>query len=158
MLLQYALIVWAMATSALPVVAAQAAEEAPAAPAVAVESSPPSPAPELMFSVPVELFQSDSKPGGLSYQVDVPAAAPRSDDFRFDFAQRSASESTLRLSPVVSAPRAGWAVSGRMGPLRWLTPIAGEGESTMRLGARVPGQPQTPGMGSFNISVHYTFE
>lgn len=158
MLLQYALIVWAMATSALPVVAAQAAEETPAAPAAAVESSPPSPAPELMLSVPVELFQPDSKPGGLSYQVDVPAAAPRPDDFRFDFAQHSASESTLRLSPVVSAPKAGWAVSGRMGPLRWLTPIAGEGESKMRLGAKVPGQPHTPGMGSLNISVHYTFE
>jgi hypothetical protein len=158
MLLQYALIVWAMATTALPVVAAHAAEAAPTAPAAAVESSPPSPVPETVLSFPEERLQSDSKPGGLTYKVDVPAAAPRPDDFRFDFAQQSASETTLRLSPVVSAPRAGWAVSGRVGPLRWLTPIAGEGELAMRLGGRVPGQPHTPGMGNLNISVHYTFE
>ena len=158
MMLQYALIVWAMATTALPVVAAHAAEETLAAPAAAVESSPPSPAPEMMLSRPVELLQSDSKPGDLTYKMDVPAAAPRPDDFRFDFAQRPASETTLRLSPIVSAPRAGWAVSGRVGPMRWLTPIAGEGELAMRLGGRVPGQPHTPGMGNFNINVHYNFE
>lgn len=158
MLHHHALIVWAMATTALPVVAAHAAEANSAAPATAVESSPPSPAPETLLSVPVELLQSDSKPGGLSYKVDAPAAAPRPDDLRFDFAQRPASETSLRLSPVVSAPRAGWAVSGRVGPMRWLTPFAGEGETTMRLGSRVPGQPHTPGMGNFNISVHYTFE
>lgn len=158
MLLQCALIVWAMATTALSVDAAHAADATPAAPAPAIESSPPSPAPEMVLSDPLELQQSDSKPGGLTYKVDVPAAAPRPDDFYFDFAQRPASETTLRLTPVVSAPRAGWAVSGRVGPLRWLTPIAGEGELAMRLGARVPGQPPTPGMGNFNINVHYNFE
>ena len=158
MMLQYALIVWAMATTALPVVAAHAAEVTPAAPVAAVESSPLSPAPDTVLFVPLELLQSDSKPGDLTYKMDVPAAAPRPDDFRFDFVQRPASETTLRLSPVVSAPRAGWAVSGRVGPMRWLTPIAGEGELAMRLGARVPGQPHTPGMGNFNINVHYNFE
>jgi hypothetical protein len=158
MLRQSAMIVWTMVATALPVVAAHAAEATPSTPAPAVESSPSGPAPEMVLSDPMELLEFDSKPGGLTYKVDVPAAAPRPDDFRFDFAQRSASETTLRLSPVVSAPRAGWAVSGRMGPLRWLTPISGEGEPTMRLGSRVPGQPHTPGMGHYNISVHYTFE
>jgi hypothetical protein len=147
-----------MATTSLPVVVVHAADATPAAPAAAIETSSPGPAPEVLPFVPAELLQSDSKPGDLTYKMDVPAAAPRPDDLRFDFAQRPASDTTLMLSPVVSAPRAGWAVSGRVGPLRWLTPVAGEGELAMRLGARVPGQPHTPGMGNLNINVHYTFE
>ncbi len=158
MLLQRAMIVWAMAATTLPVVAAHAAEATPGAPSPAIESSPPSPAPEMVPSVPLEEPQIEAKPAGLIYKVEVPAPAPRPDDFRFEFAQRPASETALRLSPAVSAPRAGWAFSGRVGLLHWLSPIDGEGETTMRLGARVPGQPRTPGMGNFNISVHYTFE
>ena len=158
MLLQRAMIVWALAATALPVVAAYAAEATPAAPAPAIESSPPSPAPELVPSVLMEGLQFDAKPGGLTYKVDVPAAAPRPDDFRFDFAQHPAQEAALRLSPVISASRTGWAYSGRVGPLRWLSPIDGEGETKMRLWGRVPGQPSTPGMGTFNINLHYTFE
>lgn len=158
MLLQRAMIVWVRAATALPVVAAYAAEATPATPSPAIESSPPSPAPEMARSVPMEVLEFDAKPGGLTYKVDVPAAAPRPDEFRFDFAQRPAPEAAFRIAPVVSTPRTGWAFSGRMGLLNWLTPIAGEGEPTMRLGGRVPGQPRTPGMGNFNISLHYTFE
>jgi hypothetical protein len=158
MLLQRAMIVWAMAATALPVVAAYAAEATPATPSPAIESSPPSPAPELVPFVPMEELQLDAKPAGLAYKADVPAAAPRPDDFRFDFAHRQASEGPLRLSPVVSTSRTGWAYSGRVGPLRWLSPIDGEGETKMRLWGRVPGQPSTPGMGTFNINLHYAFE
>lgn len=158
MLLQRAMIMWAMAATALPVVAAYAADATPTAPSPAIESSPPNPAPELVPSVPMEKLQFDAKPAGLTYKVDVPAAAPRPDDFRFDFAQRPAPEATLRLSPVVSTLRTGWAFSGRVGPLRWLSPIEGEGGTTMRLWGRVPGQPRTPGMGNYNISLHYTFD
>ncbi|HLF39744.1 MAG TPA: hypothetical protein VI545_08680 [Burkholderiales bacterium] len=152
------MIVWAMAATALPVVAAHAAEATPAAPSPAIESSPSSPAPEPAPSVPMEGLPFDARPAGLTYKADVAAAAPRPDDFRFDFAQRQASEAALRLSPVVSTPRTGWAFSGRVGPLRWLAPIDGEGETRMRLWGRVPGQPRTPGMGHYNISLHYTFE
>jgi hypothetical protein len=156
MLLQRAMIVWAMAATALPVDAVYAAAATPAAPSAAIESSPPSPEPAP--SVPTEGLQLDAKPAGLAYKMDVPAAAPRPDDYRFDFAQRPAPEAVLRLSPVVSTLRTGWAFSGRMGPLRWLTPIDGEGETKMRLWGRVPGQPSTPGMGTFNINFHYAFE
>jgi len=158
MLLQRAMIVLAMAATALPVDAVYAAEATPPAPSPAIESSPSSPAPEPAPSVPMEGLPFDAKPAGLTYKADVAAAAPRPDDFRFDLAHRQASEAPLRLSPVVSTPRTGWAFSGRMGPLRWLTPIDGEGETKMRLGGRLPGQPRTPGMGNLNISLHYTFE
>lgn len=154
MLRQRAMIGWAMVAAALPLVAAYAGEATPGAPAPAIES----PAPETVPSVPLEELQLEAKPVGLIYKAEAPAPAPRPDDIRFDFAQRPAPETALRLSPAVSAPRTGWAFSGRVGPLRWLTPIDGEGEATMRLGARVSGQPHTPGMGKFNISVHYTFE
>jgi hypothetical protein len=70
----------------------------------------------------------------------------------------SAGESKLKLSRAAYAPRPGWEVSGRVGPLRWLTPIDGEGEKQVRLGGRLPGQPRMPGMGLFNIGIHYNFE
>lgn len=137
MLLQRATMVWAMAATTLLAVGAYAAEATPTAPSPAIESSPPNPAPE-----PVPLVRME----GLAL-----------DDFRFDVAQRPASETVRRLLPAVSAPRTGWAFSGRVGPLRWLTPIDGVGETTLRLGGRISGQPRTPGMGNFTISVHYTF-
>ena len=158
MLLQRAMIVWAMAATVLPVVAAHAAEVTPAAPPPAIESTPPNPASELVPSVPMDGLLLDAKPAGLIYKMDVAASAPRPDDFRFDFAQRPASEAALKLSPVVSTPRTGWAFSGRLGPVRWLSPIDGAGETAVRLGGRVPGQPYTPGMGHFNINLHYAFE
>ena len=158
MLLQRAMIVWAMAATALPAVAAYAAEATPTAPSPAIESTPPNPVPEPVPLVPMEGLLLDAKPAGLIYKVDVPAAAPRPDDFRFDFAQRPASEAALKLSPVVSTPRTGWAFSGRLGPLRWLTPIDHDGETKVRLWSRVPDQPRTPGMGHYNINLHYAFE
>jgi len=157
MLRQCAMIVWAMAATALPV-SAYATEATPAAPSPAIESSPSSPAPEMVLPVPLEELQFEAKPADLTYKADVAAAAPRPDDFRFDFARRPAPEAGPRLSPVASTPRTGWALSGRVGPLRWLSPIDGEGETKMRLFGRVQGQPRMPGMGHFNISLHYTFE
>ncbi len=137
MLLQRATIVWAMAATTLLVVAAYAAEATPTAPSPAIESSLAHPAPE-----PVPLIRME----GLAL-----------DELRFDFAQRPAPGTVRRLSPAVSAHRTGWAFSGRLGPLRWLTPIDGAGETTLRLGGRIPGQPHTPKIGNFSISVHYTF-
>ncbi len=152
------MIVWAMVAAALPVVAAHAADATPTTPSPAVKLSSLIPAPESASSVPSQGLQLETRPSGLSYRADAPAPALRPDDFRFDFAQRQASDSALRLSPVVSTPRTGWAFSGRVGPVRWLTPIDREGETKMRFWGRVPGQPRMPGMGNFNISLHYTFE
>lgn len=158
MLLQRVMIVWAMAATMLPVNAVYAAAATPAAPSPAIENSAPSPAPEMVPPVSLEELQLEAKTAGLTYRADAAAAAPRPDDFRFDFARRPTSEAGLRLSPVASTPRTGWALSGRVGPLRWLSPIDGEGETKMRLFGRVQGQPRMPGMGRFNIGLHYTFE
>ena len=158
MLLQRSMMVWAMAATALLFVAVYAAAATPPAPSAAIESLAPRPAPEPAPSVPMEGLQLDAKTAGLTYRMDVLVAAPHPDDFRFDFARRPGPEAALRLLPVVSTPRTGWALSGRVGPLRWLTPIDGEGEIKLRLWGRVPGQPRTPGMGNLNISLHYTFE
>ena len=158
MLLQRAIIVWAMAATALPVVAAHAAEATPAVPPPAIENTPSNQAAEPALPVPMEGLQSDAGAAGLTYKVDGPAATPRPDDFRFDFPQRPAPEATLRLLPVVTTYRTGWAFSGRMGPLRWLSPIDREGETKVRLWGTVTGQPRTPGMGSYNINLHYAFE
>ena len=70
----------------------------------------------------------------------------------------AATSSALKLSPTIYVPRTGWQMSGRVGPVRWMTPLDGEGETALRFGGRVPGQPRMPGMGLFNVGIHYTFE
>lgn len=154
---QRIMIFWAMAAIALPVFAAHAADATRAAPTPVVKASlavtPPPAAP-----VPSQVLHLDSRPAGLSFKVNEPAPALRPDDFRFGLADRSASTAALNLTPVINSARTGWHFSGRMGPLRWMTPLAGEGETTMRLGGRVPGQPGVSGMGTYHISLHYAFE
>jgi hypothetical protein len=83
-------------------------------------------------------------------------AAMAPDDYRLS--ARSASAPPLKLSPSHAATRTGWHWSGRVGPLRWMSPLDGEGESKLRFGGRLPGQPRMPGMGHFNVGIHYTFE
>jgi len=65
---------------------------------------------------------------------------------------------SLNINTRSYASRPGWAFSGRVGPVRWLTPLDGEGDTRLRFGGRVPGQPRLPGMGLFNVGVHYAFE
>lgn len=62
-----------------------------------------------------------------------------------------------RYAPAAVPPKLGWGWSGRLGPLRWLGPLDGEGETRLRLGGRVSGQPQMSGS-RINIGIHYTFE
>lgn len=156
MLLQRATIVWAIAAIVLPVPAAHAEEASPEAPSPAIESLPPGAAPEP--AVQLESVAFDARPAGLIYRLDAQDRAGPPESFRFDFAQRPASATGVRLLPATGASRGGWSFSGRAGPLRWLTPIGGEGETQLRLGGRVPGQPRTPGLGRFSVSVHYDFE
>jgi len=153
-----AMILWTTVAAVLPVFAAYAADATPTAPTPVVTVSPPDPAPAAAPSLTSQGLRLNSPPSGLNYKVDVPAPALRPDDFRFDLADRSASAAALKLTPVINSPRAGWHFSGRVGPLRWLTPLDGDGATNLRFGERVPGQPRTPGMGIYNISVHYTFE
>jgi hypothetical protein len=94
---------------------------------------------------------------GFERASAVPAAtAP--DDFRYGLSGRTAAAAPLKLSTGHSAARTGWQWSGRLGPLRWMSPLDGEGESKLRFGGRLPGQPRMPGTGHFNVGIHYTFE
>lgn len=117
-----------------------------------------------------------SRAEGLFYIAPTATLPSRADDFRLDPAASAAAHSSraedslfrrpggtagatgLRLSPAPYAPKPGWEVSGRVGPLRFLSPLDGEGETRLRLGGRLPGQPRMPGMGLFNLGLHYNFE
>ncbi len=160
MLVRCAMIVWAMATTVLPLAATYAAEATPPAAAPPIETTHPdaSPAPEPVYVGSEESVPLDARPVGLSYKFDAPAPEPLPEGLRFDFARRPASASALRLSPAPGGSRPGWAFSGRAGPLRWLTPLDGEGGTKMRLGGRIADQPRTPGLGHLNMSLHYRFE
>jgi len=151
-----AVIVWAMTAAVLSVSSVPAAEPAPGLQSPGAENAQPAAAPAP--AVPVEDAPLDARPGGLVYRLDAPAFEERPDSLRFDFDKRPAPATPLRFSPATNAPRAGWAVSGRAGPLRWLTPLDSEGETQLRLGGRVANQPRMPGMGLFNMSIHYAFE
>jgi len=108
----------------------------------------------------------------------VPPTAPsaRPDDFRIDSVIGAASSYSragdspyapplgapagtgLKLTPAPGSIKPGWEMSGRVGPLRFLSPLDGEGDTKLRLGGRLPGQPRMPGMGLFNVGIHYNFE
>ena len=64
-------------------------------------------------------------------------------------------------APLLASPRRviepGWHFSGRVGPLRWLTPLDGDGDTQLRFGGRVYGQPRMPGTGNINIGINYNF-
>jgi len=160
MLVRGAIILGVLAATVLPPAVVFSAEATPGAAAPAIESTHLNvPAdPELVFEDPVESVPLDARPVGLSYKLDEPAPDSRFDGVRFDFAQRAASASALRLSPASAGPRTGWSFSGRAGPVRWLTPLDGEGETTLRLWGRIKDQPRPPGLGRFNMVIHYSFE
>jgi hypothetical protein len=155
--LQRTLIVLGIAVIVLPRSTAYAQEAITEKRASIIESAPtntaPTPADQTSWGMVPE-----SRPASLFYKLDVRDPAPPSEEFRFDFAHRPAPATGIRLVPAAGASRGGWAVSGRAGPLRWLTPISSEGGTVMRFGGRVPNQPRTPGLGNFNLSIHYSFE
>lgn len=101
-----------------------------------------------------------NRTSGLKFEADPATyyALPRHDNHHYGLASGSAPAGTLNLAPASAAARTGWGFSGRVGPVRWLTPLEGEGETKMRFGGRLPGQPRLPGMGNFNVSIHYAFE
>jgi len=156
MLLQRAMTVWAIAAVILPHSTAFAEEATPGTPVPVIETAPSTATTAPADDPGVIVFQARSS--GLNYKLDVRDSAPLSEEFRFDFARRPAPATGIRLTPVAGVNRGGWAFSGRAGPLRWLTPITSEGSTVMRFGGRVPDQPRTPGLGKFNLSIHYAFE
>lgn len=159
MLVRGAIILGVLAATVLPPAAVFAAEAAPGAASPAIESTQLNAPvdPELVSEDPVESVPLGARPSGLNYRLDYPAPDSRLDNERFDFARSAASASVLRLSPAFAGSRTGWSFSGRAGPLRWLTPLDGELELTLRLG-QIPGQPRPPGLGKLNMVIHYSFE
>lgn len=105
-------------------------------------------------------IRPEGEASGLKSETDAAFSFSfsRSGNQRYRFASGTAAGAALKLSPAAAASKTGWQFSGRLGPVRWLTPLEGDGETRMRFGGRVPGQPRMPGMGLFNIGVHYTFE
>ena len=103
-------------------------------------------------------IRPERRQGGLRLETEAASTSSRPDDHRYGFASGAAARSALKQSPAISSHKTGWQFSGRLGPVRWLTPLDGDGETRMRFGGRLPGQPRMPGMGLFNIGVHYTFE
>lgn len=105
---------------------------------------------EPALSVPAE--------GSRSWYDRAAAVESSLDDLRDGYSSHPGFESALKLAPSSVMLRTGWNWSGRIGPMRWLGPLDGEsGEFKLRLG-RVEGQPRPPGLGKFNVSIHYTFE
>ena len=158
MLLQRTTIVWAIAAVILPQSMAHAEEATSAVPRPLIVNAPATAAEAPADSSGGIVFHV--RPAGLVYSLDqrpAPSTQP-SDDFRFDLVPYLAPATGIRFGTVVVPPRGGWSFSGRAGPVRWLTPISGEGETVLRFGGRVPGQPRAPGMGLFNMSLHYAFE
>lgn len=152
MLVQRAMVVSTIAAMMLP----QSVFAEEAAPAPVIETAPSSAA-----AAPAEQSVGivfHARPAGLVYKLDARDAAPLPDSYRFDFERQPMPATGIRLAPASAAPRIGWSVSGRLGPLRWLTPLSSEGATVMRFGGRVPGQPRTPGLGPFNLSAQYEFE
>lgn len=113
---------------------------------------------ELRHSVP--LTTSSARPDDFRLDPAIGAATSfsRAEDSLYGFPVGAPKGTGLTLTPAPSASRPGWEMSGRVGPLRFLSPLDGEGDTRMRLGGRVPGQPRMPGMGLFNLGIHYNFE
>jgi hypothetical protein len=108
-------------------------------------------APVATLSPRVDDVRSGPAPSGV-------AAYSRAEDALYGFPSGGAGGAGLKLSPSSSAPKPGWEVSGRVGPLRFLSPLDSDRETKVRLGGRVPGQPRMPGLGLFNVGIHYNFE
>lgn len=96
---------------------------------------------------------------GYRYGIGYAALAEsRGEDSRFGLAEPLSSHPSLKLAPGSVMLRTGWTWSGRLGPVRWLGPLDGEGGETLLSLRRVPGQPRMQGGGRLQISIHYTFE
>jgi hypothetical protein len=155
-----------MTAMVLPSLPAYPAQSAPSAastePAASLQLQIPVPTPVAASPVPAAdtpSLNAQSRTTELKFEADPTTfyAQSRHDNHSYGMASGAVPSSALNLKSS-NATRAGWQFSGRAGPVRWLGPLSGEGETKMRFGGRVPGQPRLPGLGLFNVSVHYAFE
>ncbi len=116
----------------------------------------------VMNGVP---YVSASPVAGIKFPQHDPALEPAiAPEPRLDAETqllRAGEPSDALLAPNFSSRHrvieAGWHFSGRVGPLRWLTSLEGDGDTEMRFGGRVYGQPRMRGMGNFNVGINYNF-
>lgn len=128
------------------------ASDAPAVPPPAAppQQTQPAASGTADASHPANKNISLSRPGGWLPAGPVSAMSASS--------RPAASKPLLNLNRGPVAPRTGWEMSGRLGPLRWLAPLEGDGETQVRLGGRLPNQPRMPNMPPLNVGIHYSFE
>ena len=151
-----AVVVSAITATVLPILPVYAAELAPASRPEPVSAISQPFFPTLSQAAATPVVPPDAGIAGL--KPDAEAAPFHSFSRRDGLAMGPAPGTSLKVAPTNPAFRTGWQFSGRVGPVRWLTPLEGEGETRLRFGGRVPGQPRLPGMGLFNVGIHYTFE
>lgn len=154
---QVAMLVWAVAAILLPPLATYASDLIHPSQPEAVTSQQQHAGLGLARNFSLSAVSPERRSLRLSFRLDATALTAEPDDFRYGLASRGAIEPALKWSADTSASRAGWHFSGRLGPMRWLTPLDGEGEAKIRFGGRLPGQPRMPGMGRFNVGIHYNF-
>jgi len=148
----------AMALTVLPAGAACGAETAPAAAlAPAFQPHPHFRSQFRFHATPAWPALAPATEARPAPQIEGAATAATPGDVN-RYSLVSGAGSSLDFNAKSYASRPGWAFSGRVGPLRWLTPLDSEGDTKLRFGGRVPGQPRLPGMGLFNVGVHYAFE
>lgn len=110
--------------------------------------------PTLVRDAPALSEPLPSTADGFRYGHD--ATAGSEGDFRQGISTRPLPK--LKIAPISIMNRTGWTWSGRLGPVRWLGPLDGEGgDLTLRL-QRIPGAPRPEGLGRFHIGIHYAFE
>jgi hypothetical protein len=155
MRLHIEIVVWAMAAAILSPGMARAEDAAPVESSIfeSVAATPPA-----MSSDQLGGIHFNTRPSGLFYTLETRDSTSQSNGFRYAFERQAPPATGIRLAPALSASRTGWAMSGRVGLLKWLTPFDGETPTVMRFGGRIADQPRTPGLGRFNLSVHYAFE
>lgn len=160
--LRRAVLVSAIAVSSWPVVCAQASDT----PAVAQSPAASPQAQPAAYHVELppangRVAPARSAPQDSLRQNDAVLAASasaRPATFAPAYVAPVAAKPTLNLDRGPAAPRTGWEMSGRVGPLRWLAPLEGEGETQVRLGGRIQNQPRIPNMPPLNVGIHYSFE
>jgi hypothetical protein len=121
---------------------------------VAMRDESPSLPPHVVRDAPV--LSEPLPPTGHVFRYGYDVAGDRPEDFRQGISARAALK--LKVAPVSIMNRTGWNWSGRLGPVRWLGPLDGEGGELMLRLQRIPDAPRPAGLGRIHISIHYTFE
>jgi hypothetical protein len=121
---------------------------------VAMREESPSLPPHVVRDAPV--LSEPLPANGHVFRYGYDAAGSHAENFRQGFSARAALK--LKVAPVSIMNRTGWNWSGRLGPVRWLGPLDGEGGELMLRLQRIPDAPRPAGLGRVHISIHYTFE